>query len=301
MSRWTKAAFFCVICSFLAAIGYISWQRQESAKNDGFAIHKIYSSIPNDPEWELPEPEPYVRALLRQPFYYLGHGLQFYAFESKDGRYVLKFLRHQRLRPNPVIEQLPDVFPLSWLKKYKEEECQKRIGYIFRSLIVAYQDVPEETGMLYVHLNKTKHAFPTVQIFDKLQESYQVPLDTTEFVLQKKATLVKPTLSKLMQEGHVAQAKKRIDQIFQLLQTCAKKGICDTDNQLIRKNNLGFLEDRAIYVDTGKLTRKESMKTKERFVQDLQRLDPLYSWLQENYPELASHFAEQKPKVIEAF
>lgn len=98
-----------------------------------------------------------------------------------------------------------------------------------------------------------------------------------------------------MQEGNVVHAKARIDQIFTLLATCARKGIADMDNQLIRKGNLGFLEDRAIYIDTGKITRKESIKTLERFNKDLERLKPLHQWLEQNYPELALHFeAEQK-------
>lgn len=285
----------------LLAYSIYGWQRQESRKNDGFEISKITTQIPNDPQWALPSAPTHIYLLLQQPFRYLGHGLQFYAFESSDGQYVLKFLRHQRLRPNVVIEALPNIVPFSYLKEYKEKECEKRIGYIFRSLLVAYKDVPEETGLLYVHLNKTKNLYPTVQLSDKAHTSYQVTLDSTEFVLQRKATLVKPTLSQLMQQGKTAEAKGRVEQIFALLKECAKKGVCDTDNQLIRKDNLGFIADRAIYIDTGKLTRKASIKTKERFSHDLIRLEPLYEWLKAHYPELAIHFEVEKRKTLDNF
>jgi len=296
VSRWIKFSLFLFV-----VYGIFVGIRQEGRKNDRFAIHKIASKIPNDPAWEVPKESQSLEAIFKQPFFYLGHGLQFYAFESQDKQYVLKFLRHQRLRPRQVFESLPDVWPFQSLKRQKVEECQKRIGYIFRSLIVAYVEVPEETGLLSVHLNKTNQCYPTVQIFDKKKQPYQVLLDSTEFVLQKKATLVKPTLIQLMQKGEVEAAKIRIGQIFRLLQECAMKGVCDTDGQLIRKNNLGFLEDRAIYIDTGKLTRKESIKTKARFAQDLQRLDPLYSWLLEHYPQLAKHFEEEKAKTLDIF
>jgi hypothetical protein len=218
-----------------------------------------------------------------------------------DGKYVLKFMRHQRLRPNEAIEWLPNVAPFSWLKECKVKECQKRIGYIFRSLVVAFEDVPEETGLLCVHLNKTKNIYPSVVIRDKLNNQYQVALDGTEFVLQQKASLVKPTLSKLMQQGKVNEAKRRVEQIFSLLSDCAKKGVCDTDSQLIRKDNLGFIEDRAIYIDTGKLTRKESIKTKDRFIKDLTRLQPLHEWLLAHYPVLAAHYELAMAQTLEAF
>lgn len=104
-----------------------------------------------------------------------------------------------------------------------------------------------------------------------------------------------------MESGQCHEAKIRINQIFALLRDCAKKGVCDTDGALIRKNNLGFLEDRAIYIDTGKLTLKESIKTKERFTKDLERLDPLYEWLQANYPPLAEHFLLEKQRVLNTF
>jgi hypothetical protein len=159
---------------------------------------------------------------------------------------------------------------------------------------VAFEDVPEETGLLLVHLNKTQNIYPSVQIIDKANGTHLVDLNAHEFVLQKKAEPIKPTITKLVNEGRVDEAKRRIDEIFSLLETCAKKGIADLDNQLIRKNNLGFLPDRCIYVDIGKITRKESIKTKPRFEKDLERLDPLYEWLKNTHPELARYFLEKK-------
>ena len=65
--------------------------------------------------------------------------------------------------------------------------------------------------------------------------------------------------------------------------------------------NLGFLQDKAIYIDTGKITRKESMKTLERFSKDLERLKPLHEWLEQNYPELAAHFEAEQQNVLANF
>lgn len=288
-----------VVVLVLSCVLYI--QKQQDRKNDGFAIDKIQTSIPNSPEWNLPQIRQEDKAILNQPYYYLGRGLQFYAFASVDGNYVLKFMRHQRLEPNSFFKWLPGLPGLKTVKENHFALCKKRVGYIFRSLKIAMEDVPQETGLLYVHLNKGLNEFGVVTIYDKMNNPYQVDLDKTEFVLQKKALLIKPTIQMLMQRGDVEGACLRINQIFALLGDCAKKGVCDTDGALIRKNNLGFLPDRAIYVDTGKLARKESIKTKERFVQDLTRLQPLYEWLFERYPELATHFQQEQLAVIDAY
>lgn len=265
-------------------------------QNDGFSFEKIQTTLANSPEWDLPLIQDEYKEIFKQPFYYLGRGLQFYAFESSDGRFVLKFMRHQRLEPHPIFQWLPACIAESQIT-----QCQKRVGYIFRSLKLAMLQVPEKTGLLYVQLNKNSSKLGSVTIFDKVGTRYEVSLDETEFVLQKKAKLIKPTITSLMQEGNIEEAKSRIEQIFALLVECAKMGVCDTDGALIRKNNLGFLPDRAIYVDMGKLAKKESIKTKERLIQDLQRLDPLKAWLSQNYPELADHFELTKKQVIKYF
>lgn len=296
MSVKLKILFVVLVLSCFLYI-----QKQQDRKNDGFAIDKIQTSLPNNPDWDLPGIRQEDRVILNQPYYYIGRGLQFYAFASADGKYVLKFMRHQRLEPQSFFKWLPPIPGLKTIKENHIALCQKRVGYIFRSLKVAIEDVPEATGLLYVHLNKGHDGLGSVTIFDKMHNKYEVELDKTEFVLQKKASLIKPVFIKLMQEGDVEGAKERINQIFALLAGCAKKGVCDTDGALIRKNNLGFLPDRAIYIDTGKLARKESIKTLQRFSEDLKRLQPLYEWFLEHYPELARHFQKQQQAVIAMF
>ncbi len=290
----------------LIAMGYGAYlfARWKDSKTDGFYVERIASIFPDDPKWDI-EPTRQQQAaanlVLKQPFTYLGHGFQCYAFVSQDDKYVLKFIRQQRLQPPFLYQWMPNVLFFTSIKEQKTLMGQKRANYLFRSLKVAFEDVPEETGLLLVHLNKTKGLYPVVTIYDKAGQKFEVALDDHEFVLQKKALPIKETISDLMQQHKVDEAKERIDQIFTLLATCAKKGIADMDTQLIRKNNLGFLSHSAIYIDTGKITRKEQMKTLERFTKDLERLKPLHEWLQERYPELALHFEVAQKNTLVAF
>lgn len=296
-----KKAVVCLVV--LVSTAYL-YCRAQDRQVDGFYIDRITTCFKDDPQWDIsPTPEQIERArsVLQQPFYYLAHGFQCFAFVSQDGRYVLKFIRHQRLRPLFPVEWIPDI---SFLKQFKESKIQqgkKRADYLFRSLKVSFVDVAYETGLLMVHLNKTKNHYPQVTLVDKAGTEHVIAIDNFEFVLQEKAVHIKPLLANLMQEQKLDEAQRRIDQIFSLLATCAKKGIADNDSQLIRKNNLGFLQDRAIYIDTGKLTRKESIKTRSRFEEDLERLTPLHDWLMAEYPELATYFEEQKMRTLRGF
>lgn len=292
-----------IIVSCLIGYGYYQYCRYEDRKTEGFRLERIAQTFPDDPQWDVEvsaENVAQAKIILSQPYHYLGHGFQCYAFLSEDKKYVLKFIRQQRLRPPMICDVMPNVGPF---KSYIEERAaqgKKRAGYLFRSLKVAFEAAPHETGIVLVHLNKTQSIYPIVTIYDKAGTKYEVALDSHEFILQEKAELIKPVFQQLMKEGKIDEACRRIDQIFALLYTCAKKGVADNDMQLIRKNNLGFLPDRAIYIDTGKITLKESIKTKERFKEDLERLKPLYEWLKE-YPPLAEHFVQEQLRVLDSF
>lgn len=283
----------------LLAVGYAAFNVALAYKNrnDGFTVEKTVSVVPNDPQWEIVTSKNSLiraNAILNQPWYYLGSGFQCYAFISQDGQYVLKFLRHQRLRP-------PSFFDALLLKTEKKTTTrQDRVQGLFQSLKVAIEDIPDETGILFVHLNKTAGHHRPVTIHNKCGEEFQISLDDREFILQRKAELIKPVFSKLMEEGRVEQAKARIDQIFALMTISAKKGVKDLDRALIKKNNLGFLEDRAIYIDAGKLVKVQGVSGLE-FAADLTRLRALRKWLMQHYPDLANYFDKAQKKVIDSF
>src|SRR5207253_1212543 len=96
-------------------------------------------------------------------------------------------------------------------------------------------------------------------------------------------------------------AKKRIDEIFDLIVRCAKENIQDTDGALIRNNNLGFVDDRCVYIDTGKLLPLKVPATRESFTHGLRHLRPLGKWFEHFYPELHSHFEEAGKRAIKQF
>ncbi|MBS0635820.1 MAG: hypothetical protein JSR37_10195 [Verrucomicrobia bacterium] len=273
-------------------------------RNDGFSVERIQSKLSNSPEWEISTSQQKlqeVNQILAQPFHYLGRGFQFYAFESSDQKYVLKLLRHQRLHPPVLYDWLPNIGMVQDLKAKKSKKRAARVSELFLSLKIAYEEIPVETGLIYVHLNKNKGQHINALLVDLQEDEHKVALDETEFVLQYKADLIKPTFRKLMDDGNIDEAKERINQLFELLQSTAQKGILDTDGALIYKNNVGFIANRAIYIDVGQFTLKEGIKSRERFMYDLKRLKPLYKWLLKHYPSLAAHFEKEKQHILNSF
>ena len=93
---------------------------------------------------------------------------------------------------------------------------------------------------------------------------------------------------KLVAEKKVKEAGARLESFFALLTACREKGVLDRDGSLIRNGNIGFVDGRAILLDTGKLCQISDRK--RQTLHDLNRLKPLQSWLEAACPELLPIF-----------
>jgi hypothetical protein len=298
VTRTGKALFVLGACC--ALFQAIHWWEGRGA---GFRLYKIQSSPAFDERWETSmtdEDLQEARAALAQPYHYLGHGFQVYAFSSADDKYVLKFFRHQRLRLPEFVMSIPSLPFFDEWRKSRLMSLSRRKDHLFRSSKTSWDIARDQTILMMVHLNTTEALLPTVSIQDLLGNVFPIELDKYQFLLQRKAVLIKPTIASLMKAGKEDAARHRIDQIFALFVDCARKGIADTDGALVRKNNLGFFEDRAIYIDGGKLIPRKRPCTRKDFVRDIKRLRPLAQWLKQEYPKLAKYFEQAREKAIEA-
>ena len=293
--KWT--ALICLVG--FGGFRAVHWWEGRGA---GFRLYKIQSTPAFDERWETSYAPEDLRAAvqaLSQTYHYLGHGFQVYAFVSDDGQYVLKFFRHQRLRLPDFVTSLPSIPLFDEWRKSRILSLARRQDHLFRSCKTSWDLARHETILLMVHLNRTGGLYPTTTIEDSLGNVYSVALDDYQFLLQRRAQLVKPTIESLIKRGDEEGAYRRIDQIFELFLDCARKGIMDTDGALVRKDNLGFFEDRAIYIDGGKLAPRNSPLTKKAFLRDIKRLYPLEKWLKETDPRLEKHFVQSRARAVE--
>lgn len=212
-----------------------------------------------------------VLEILSQPYTYLGMGNQSFAFESADHQYVLKFFKFAHLKPN---EKDADTA----IARSK----QRRIDRIFNSHQLAYELNKDNAGLIYLQLRPDEHFQQVVDVTDRWGHKQQVDLSKVVFVLQRKTTPARTEISKLLDKGDVETAKKRFQAMIDLHLSEYSRGIYDQDHNVM--HNTGFIGEKAIRFDVGKMARKEEMKT--NYHHDLERVrNRIDKWLKKYYPQ----------------
>jgi hypothetical protein len=149
--RWLIWATLAVVIIFFLARGYFRL-------TDGFRVSNMTYDMPHNPDWEVPplsdQEKKEVDSILNQPFNYVGKGAQSYVFASKDGKYVIKFFKFRHLRPSWIIDALPE---WDFLKDYREKNRERKnrlIMVVFSGYKLAYDELRNQSGIVYLHLNK---------------------------------------------------------------------------------------------------------------------------------------------------
>lgn len=250
-----------------------------------FRIDYISAPITYHPQWEikgLPESKE-IRKLLNQPFTYLGKGGQAFAFGSKDGSYVLKFVKFSFLKPrlkHRFISLLP--FFEDWQANEMERRLRKfhdlYLGYKY-----AFEVNPANSGVIYLHINPTFNQFGTVTLFDRKGIKHVVDLDQTVFILQRKSEMLDELLARLLDEGNLDEAKNKIEKILEMYVSHYHMGLHDLGYGVI--HNTGFAGDTPIHVDLGKMAWDEEIKNRDRYKPDLIIIaGKIEEWVEKNYP-----------------
>jgi hypothetical protein len=211
----------------------------------GFSYSQVSSTLAPQAEWAIPAPSSEEKEQLQQlfsrPFKFLGEGAQAFAFESSDGKYVLKFFKMRRFTPSWQDHLCPHVV----------KRRLKNLKWVFNGYKIGYDEFRKETGLVFIHLAKTDHLNQKVTLLDEKGREHQIDLDKTEFILQEKAELIFHRLEKLYAQGDVAKAEKAIASVLDLVKLRIAKGYADRDKAV--SNNYGFVGDKAIQLDIGRL------------------------------------------------
>lgn len=270
---------------FILSLALWSMARFCKAQTGSFTIARITSDLSFHPEWEtssyLTEEE--LRQIVSQPFHFLGKGAQSFVFASEDGKTVIKFFRHHHLSAPSWYQWLP----FKWAEESIRKK-QSKLSKDFASYKLAYQELREETGLLYLHLNKTSHLHLTLDLVDKIGIHHPLPLDDYEFVIQKRATLAYTALQTWIDRGQMHEAKEALTSLVKLLADRSRKGIYDKDPDL--NTNFGFIGTQPIQIDIGRFKHRITPSDPT----ELFRItDNLHQWLMQRVPELDSHLKSE--------
>jgi len=265
---------------------------------DKFILAEIQYDRPYDPRFDTrplssSETEEVDKAL-SQNYTYFGCGGQAYVFFSEDGKYALKFFKQRHFREPTHLNYIPFIEKYRNLKYAKRK---KKITVEYASYKLGFEQIPEETALVYVHLNKTSHLHKQITFIDKFKMEHKIDLDKTDFILQRRAQLVHDKIDQQMSAGDTDGAKKTIASIVDLIVTRCKKGYCDKDPNIA--TNCGMLGDKAIKIDVGRFTLDPKMTQPLFYKPELYHLvRPFHRRLSEKYPELATYLDEKVFQVI---
>lgn len=285
----------CVKAVLLAGL-VIGATRLAEKKTDGFTELAIHSERDYDIAWEtrpLTENEQVEFDLATsQKYRYFGCGGQAFALFSEDGKYVIKFFK-QRVYRVPFLLKL---IPLPWpLKRYQVKRHWKKSDKLYRDFMsykMAFEELQDLTGLIYIHLNTTQRINRQLMITDKLGQPHLINLDEVDFVLQKRAEMVHDRINTLMRQGAHKEAEEAITSVLNLVIERAKRGLLDRDPNV--RTNCGFIDKQAIKVDVGRFTRDQKAKDPNFFHADLLKIAaPFKTWIAAHHPTLLNHFEKE--------
>lgn len=281
-----RALLILGLIAFFLALGKL-WHLAK----DGFSLSRALFPPLRETSWPFPPPSPLeqqqVAAQLAQPYFYLGRGHQCYAFESADGLYVLKLLRHDRYHASllqrslsiPYMRSLPEI----------HQDLSHRFECLMQSFAIAFGDLQAETALRYLHLgSRRSQALPPLSLVDAMGRHYLLDTQHVDFVLQDKKELFGPRLQAAIDAHRDEEAQHLIDLLIQFVVHRAEKGICNKDPSFFR--NFGMDAGGIVQIDTGSFYRsRQPMTERDRIVSMLHTLRPVQEWLRPISPELATH------------
>lgn len=225
--------------------------------------------------WDIPyNPQEleHIKAILKQPLRFLGVGSQCFAFVSKDDQYVIKICKAPRYK-NP---------------QKKEAD--------FLSYLLAFQQIPTQSQMIFLHLNPTETLQIPLKILDPLGLPHFLKADHLSFYIQKKLTPFRDYLEPILPTLSILQARNIVDELLELCAASCKKPIQVRDIQL---KNIGRQEGKFFWMDPGRIRKKNALPSFEEQKKEFSRLSSrLKPFLTALHPIFASVLEEAIPKKL---
>ena len=275
--------------------------RPEVKASTPFSLEAIRPQSYPSAEWvcrNLNEEEhSQVSEALAQSYKYLGGGGQCYAFVSEDGKYVIKFFKQKAFAIPAWIERFPIPMLVGWIKQAKIKKRQEHRNRVFGAFKISMNHLSKETGLLFVHLNRTAHLNKKLTFCDANGQAHLLNLDDLEFVVQKKAEMAFARIDALVLSCDIAGAKQAIAKLLQLNVDLCQKGYRNRDPNF--RSNCGFIGNEAVLVDVGRIVSSEDVKKPDAMKKELAKAIPRFQkYLSTKHPELLAFFENCVQNVV---
>jgi hypothetical protein len=255
---------------------YFFWE----SRSQQFRLQDILSQIPPS-HGEATSPQP----SLHQKFYYLGSGMQCHAFLGEDQKTVLKFFRHNDFSFVSFLNKW-GIAPDQW---YGKLFVRYNPQSVFHSSQLAYEVLPEVTGVFYLHLHRTENLHGKVELVDGSWVHHVVDLDKTAFILQHYGELAISRIDHQMRQGDLEGAIGSVEALIEAAGQWRRQGI-HVEHPAFRRN-VGFYGDKVMLLDAGSLQHLSKPQSSVDALEEIQQVTArLRRWLYKHHPTLYPYY-----------
>ncbi len=278
--------FFKTILIVLFFIGIITFAKGWQLITDGFRLDKIRTELIEKSDQNISDKV--ILSVIDQKFHYLSKGSQTYVFESEDQNYVLKFIRYKRYEMPFWVEYLDFFKKGKELKRKKLSHKDRLLTNSLLSYQFAKDYLKDETGVLYVHLNKSKDLPIKTAFIDRLNRKYEINLNEYGFVLQKKAKTLESVLRGLVNKGDSEGIKEVLNSFLETITKISRKGFINADYNCVK--NSGYLNGKVIEIDLGSFIPKD-LSDPLAYKSEMVKFTKYFiKWANKNYPEIIPYY-----------
>ena len=246
-----SAALVISVCLF--QLSYLFFHRESTPKDFNYS-YQIGSLVPVEGA-EILKPE--MEKILSQKFFYLGRGTQMTAFVSQDGVYVIKFFNPRRFVREEWFYDFKKLKRLCSLKWFSNAYFQrkKRLNTLAERYRLAFHELKEESGLVYIHINSSTNPNKVIEVFDRDERRSLLDLNSCPFILQKNVDLAIHYLQSQLKLGNIKQCKNSLESLADLFISRAQKGFSDRNQSL--EYNYGFYKGQAVQLDLGRIVKQD--------------------------------------------
>lgn len=275
---------FALILLLLGGIG-----RGYYVLTEGFMSCKVLYQHRPDPQLDVALSQTQkeeMEKVLCQQFFYLSKGSQCFAFQSEDGKYVLKIAKQYRFWPREWWRCLPLPHAFEAYRERKIKRSARKRDNLLKSYSIAFEKNPEDHALVAIYLSADGNIPYIVTVRDKLGLKHHLQLGKTVFVLQKKVELAGERIERQMREKNLEGAKQSVAALMQLIEAQCRLGVKDDDHRKFLLN-FGFVDDQAVAIDIGRYRSDPSLSDPENCAREVEWMTSHFQdWLEERYPEL---------------
>lgn len=274
MNKWIRRginlSFFLIVFNTLEHLCH--------QKTKGFFLERIQF---REETPQASSPDATTLSALNQPFYYLNHGNQCFAFVSEDGKYILKLFKYVHHTSPVWTSKIPLLNRFKAFRQTRIDKVAWKRDRDFQGYQIAFDHFRNETGLLAIHLHPTK-SYPAITLYDPLNIVHSLDLNNAPFILQKRATPIYQQFSSWIQKGEIDKLQQGISDLVSLCALRISKNIFDDDVNFY--SNFGFDDERPIQIDPGHFVLSCSNTSELPGL-----LVELKDWFSNNYPPMVSH------------